>query len=389
MQFNLDQKDHEIFSALYTNPFLNYNKLSKEVDMAPATVKDRVLKMKQDGFLRPDRIIDDPIFGNRQQTEVIASYDPRCIGLERLFALFEGVNNAHTLKKILDFCDLHPYTHYRSVSYKNPLSVYVQFDIPPVISTKIQATLYKVATELEIANLLIFSCNNHYYTYPDFSTWSLFKREWDIDKESQKSSEFIDGLWYNYLKSTNVEISKLDLQRNNEYKMSPVDAKLLRELTINAKVSLKLLNREYNLTTSVLSRYLSRLKNKVINKGILLYDEAFFGMNNLQVIFGKFNKHSALDATSLITFTQQAKLPIQGNISVSNDYFVIETFASPIITTELSKFLWENTDPNNFNSNQIHVPSTLLYYFYNENYIDKGEWRIDNDYIHNAPLQKL
>jgi len=41
LSFNFEVKDQEIFTHLHKNPFQSYNKISKRVNLAPATVKHR------------------------------------------------------------------------------------------------------------------------------------------------------------------------------------------------------------------------------------------------------------------------------------------------------------------------------------------------------------
>ncbi|MCE7734946.1 MAG: winged helix-turn-helix transcriptional regulator [Candidatus Heimdallarchaeota archaeon] len=385
MRYILDDKDKLIFNELYINPFQTYNSLSKKIKIAPATVKDRVMNMKVNGFIRADREINDGLLGLRIQSEVVASYFPPSIGLVRLNVLFDNIPDAQSLKKLIDFCDEHPYTHYRGQSFKNSVSLYAQFDIPKGIVSKMELILQEIRNLLNIEEILILPCSNYSYSYPDFSK-IINGGNWNNQNIDTKDY-LINKLWVNYLSKS--EQSFVVHETDKQYVMSQIDAKLLRELTINAKVPLKFLSKTYNLSNSVISRYLSKIKQNIIYRGILLYDESFFGMNNLQVIFGKFSRHSELNDKTLIEFFKSSSLPLLSNIYCNKDNYVVETIASPLASTEMAKFLWQNTAPNYFKVNQLHVPNTLLYYFYHKNYIAKNTWNIEDDYIHQIPLNKI
>lgn len=391
MSFNFETKDQEIFRELYRDPFQSYNKISGKVNLAPATVKSRILKMKKHGFLRQDKELEDPVLGKRIQTEVMANYLPPSIGLIRIIVLFEGIPSLQTLQKLVRFCDEHPYTHYRGVVYKNPLSLFTHFDVPFAIENEIYAVISELKDVLEIKEAIISPTEVYSYAYPDYRLWNNFRQTWKIFDGSMDSKDFAMGkMWNEFIDGAGEKKSPEHQHKmDKRYSMSLTDAALLRELTINAKVSLKFLSSEYELTPSVLSRYLTRLKDNVIHRGNLLYDESFFGMNNLQINIGRFDPNSDLNVHSLCEFFSSVPLPFQSNIYANKNTFTIETMASPLISTEISRFLLQYTDPSFFNSNQVHIPSTALYHFYHKNYIARDTWNTDTEYIKDIPLATI
>ncbi len=383
MKYILDDKDRRIFNEFYLNPFQTYNGIGKIVKLAPATVKLRIMNMKEHGFLRKDQQIDD-ILGKRIRSEVIASYSPSSIGLIRMHVLFDRIPNVQSLDKLVAYCDEHPYTHYRGHIFKNSVNLYAQFDVPIDTLDLMRKTLNEVGSYLGVENVKFVSCSNNFYSYPDFE-------KIDIGSSWNNQNEDTDDYYINYMWN---EFQSNKKPYNNgvtikKYTMSNIDAKLLRELSINAKVPLQFLSDTYNLSKSVISRYLTKLKQNVIQRGVLLYDESFFGLNNLQVIFGKFSNHSKLNGKELIQFFESYKLPLLSNFYYDQDNFVLQTIASPLISTEIAKFLWQNTVPTELNVNQLHVPNTLLYYFYHENYIDRNTWNTDEDYIKHNPFNVI
>ncbi|MHA1245735.1 MAG: AsnC family transcriptional regulator [Candidatus Thorarchaeota archaeon] len=128
---NLDLKDYLILLTLKQQPRLSNAKIAERVGVAPETVRLRVRALKERKILRPDRRINDPLIGERTQTEIEAAYLPSRLGLVRHHVLFSEIDTRDKLNALKQLCDVHPHTHYRVVAFGRCAALYTQFDLPP------------------------------------------------------------------------------------------------------------------------------------------------------------------------------------------------------------------------------------------------------------------
>jgi len=381
--------DQSIFNELYVNPFQSAHAISQKLGLGSQKVRDRIHRMKSTGLLRPDIQIDDPLLGKRVQTEVLASYYPKSIGLSRQYVFFDNIRSKIQLGKLTAFCDEHPYTHYRAVAYGNNSSLYVQFDVPENITSDMIKLYRELASELDLGVDTLNASIETIDILPNFNKWSLFTDEWNFDKTFEHGP-VIDSLWDEFSVHPENFVPEYYITPPSErYTMSELESKLLRELTVNAKIGLEELSSTYGRTKSVLSRNISKLKEHVIYRGMLLFREEYFGMNSFSLISGKIANSSKVTSDGLLNFFENNPLPLSGSIVIDEDRFLMEIKASPIISSEVVNFMWENTVGAEFKSRQIYIPKTFLYYFYPENYLGKGNWKMDQDYIRNIPLSVI
>ncbi len=381
--------DQLIFNELNIDPFKSAHAIALKLGLSPQKVRNRIRYMKTSGLLRPDFEINDPLLGHRVQTEVVASYYPPSIGLQREYVIFTEIETKAQMDKLIRYCDEHPYTHYRAVTYGTGSNLYVQFDIPIDSVGKMTDANTQIAHELGIGLETLHGTGQSLEILPSFSNWSFFREEWNFaENKLADRGLLMNSLWEDFLEfPKKYEPEYYFKAPEGKYIMSEIESKLLRELTINAKIKLDELCKTYGRTKSVISRYISRLKEKVIYRGKLLFREEYFGMNSFQIISGEFHNGSKINGDSLMAFFRSNPLPLSGSIVTDGRRFLIEAIASPIIIAELNNFLWEKTVGSKLKSRTTFIPKTFLYYFYPENYKGKGRWIEEREYIVDQPLR--
>lgn len=169
-------------------------------------------------------------------------------------------------------------------------------------------------------------------------------------------------------------------------RMSDLDAKLLRELTINAKIQVTELSKIYGKNKSMISRRIKSLKENVISRGILKFNRESFGLNYYQLIRTRVPKSKEKEFNLFKIFVDSTDLAILLRISFTDNEFVLYSVGSPRLSNEITSLVWEFCDPAYFKVYQINTRSFMNYYFYHENYSHEDGWKINEDYYRNEPI---
>lgn len=375
MKHSLDLYDYEIFNKLYQDPFITYAKLSRSIDLTPGTIKERILSMKKLNFINDDGVIVDEILGKRKITEVEIRYHPTSIGLMKQHLVFHNIPSENSYNSLINFCNEHPYTIFRADVYGNGKSLYVQFDIPKEILDIMTTTYKQIANELQITDLI--QLNEDYYIggQPDFSNWNYFSRKW-------KNKLPIKELYKQSSKEETIEIPEREV-----YKLSNLDAILLRELSINGKATVTELAKIYNKNKSTISRRISRLMDKVVSHGRLNFNRDVFSLNCYHIVSGKFIDGKT--KSQFENFMSSKELPIQIRISFNGSNYNLYSVGSSINSTDLISQLWCISDPETFISYEMDSRNFASYYFYHKNYDAKSGWNTSRDYVKHLPLESL
>ncbi|MGD2073116.1 MAG: AsnC family protein, partial [Candidatus Thorarchaeota archaeon] len=235
--YGLDMKDYMIFLRLEQNPSDSNAAIAKEVGLSTESVRMRRHNIKEQGFLRPDKIITDPLFGERLQTEVESVYSPYNLGLTRQHVLFKDVPDRDVLNKLKLLCDEHPYTHYRVVAFGKNATLYVQFDIPPSITSTMN-TLYSELAEYGLfKECLVVDGKFVTRNKADFTKWDVDSKEWELELERKSGrgskTSRVEKVWGQIHKQP-VDDKLEESNPTMACTLDMLDMHLLRELTINA-----------------------------------------------------------------------------------------------------------------------------------------------------------
>ncbi len=374
-----DSKDYSIFIEIEQQPNLSLSEIAKRVSMSKEMVRLRIQKMKKLGFLRPKRDVIDPVLGKREQSEVEASYIPHNIGLLRQHVLFTGIKNIKYLNKLIEFCDQHPYTHYRSIAYGNETTLYVQFDIPPSINNQMKE-IYSIFKNLGYFNkLIVLDTEYSARTLSDFKKWNIHDRHWELETGIKNT---IENLWQTHT-TQNVDI--ISEKPHFEATFDTLDAILLRELTINSNINMKHLGEIYKKDPTTISRRIKKIRENFLDSDRLYYDRQKFDIAYNQLIYGEFTKD--FSRHKFVSFINNGAFPFYSRIFINNNEFIWYVMLPPYYAVEISELVW--TKAKNVSIMQLYTARSFTYYFYHLNYLGNNKWRTDEEYIKYNPLRTI
>ncbi|TFF68223.1 Lrp/AsnC family transcriptional regulator [Candidatus Thorarchaeota archaeon] len=392
--YGLDLKDYLIFLSHERDPSLSNVAISREVSetepISSESVRIRKQRMKESGFLRPDRTIEDPVLGERTQTEVEAVYSPHRLGLLRQHVLFVDVPGRSALDELKILCDAHPYTHFRTIGYSSGATLYAQFDIPPD-AKEVMTNLY---AELENRNLFrefhLYDTQSLAKHEADFGKWNLVENKWSVEygTKSRRGDRLsrIESLWSEFQGSYENEPLE-PCGPEMAFNFDELDLALVRELTINGRPDIKPLGPIYDRDPTTISRRVKRLRETVVTEDMLYYDRSVFDLTYPQLMTGDFSRDDELDANSLYWFIRSGGIPFETKASIEDNSFVLFITTPPSVAPEVSEFLWEHTA--NLDVFQLQLDASFTYFFYHKNYLGDGEWRTDDNYVIDEPLAEL
>ncbi len=394
--YGLDLKDYEIFLNLKENPLQSNASIGRKVNLSSEAVRSRIMAMKEKGFLRANRTIEDPILGARLQTEANGVYQQTSLGLVRQHVVLKGIPDRNALDTIRSICDRHPYTHYRVPAYGQSASLYIQFDLPPEAS----APMRKLYDEIEMQGLctdsIVIDERHFSLCNANFTRWDLKRDLWQVGpreelKTVRESSDLEDSWTMSVDTSGDFEIH--EIQPKKRYQFDKLDMQLLRELTINSKPVLTKISEMYaknprlpedfKKDATTLSRRVSRLREHIVTRNRLYYDRQVFDLTYPQLIYGVFKKKSGLTPTTLHHFIQSGMLPFETAVFSDTRTFLIYSTTPPSVAPDLSELIWNHAQE--ISVFQLQLDASRTYFFYHENFVD-DEWRADSDYLLNQPL---
>ena len=389
--YKIDHLSYLVFQSLQQNPIGTLSHMAKELGVSITVIKKRFLKMKSLGFFRKDREIMVPFLGKRMQSEVEAVYDPQPLGLERFHIFITGIRDMDAFINLDKFMSIHPYTHYTSGSFNSGASMYCQFDMPPNSKKIITSLLRNLQRDEYFDEFTIFRpfelCSNSM----DFTQWDVEQRNWPhkaVSDDSLSLDSELDLYFHDIVNAPreNIQI-ELVTDRNNEIKFDITDMKLLRELTVNAKISTVEMSKLYKLDQSRISRRLSRLRQNVISSNLLYFDQSVFNLQYPTLFVGAFAHNDPLDMNSFQDMVRQSSLPFSSVLSVNPNKFVWMVTLPTRNIIYYSKFLWKHT--KKLSTLNLDLSTSRHFYFLHSNYLGNGNWNMDKEYIVDKPLEIL
>ncbi len=386
----LEVKDYQIFLQLDRNPSQSNLAIAKEVGLSAEAVRIRRQALKKSRFLREDATIHDAILGERRQTEIQAVYHPNKLGLLRQHVLFRNITDRKSLNSLKMLCDVHPYTHYRSVMYGQNATLYVQFDIPPAIRRNMQILYSSLLERGLYKSLEVIDEKYGVSQKADFARWNMDDNSWTLTYQQKSSiserTSKIEDLWEEFMRMKNKPQAEI-LQPALVYNFDSLDMLLLRELTINSRVTIKDLAKAYGKDASTISRRIARIRELVAPEDLLYYNYSVFDLTYAQIITGVFNKNSHLDDERFYQFIKSGVLPFECKGVTDGQQFLIYLHTPPSYASDFSEFFWEHAD--NVEIFQMQLGSSFTYFFYHENYLGDGMWKTDKKYVLDDPLASI
>ena len=388
--YELDMTDYEIFTALKKNPLQSNGDIAKEVKLSAETVRTRIQNMKKRGFLRANRIIQDPVLGERFQTDTEARIHPTKIGLMRQHVFFNSIPDRNSLNLMKIFCDVHPYTHSRVVAYSKNAGLYVQFDIPPEIIKTMSRAYSELLVQGLFRDVQVLNTSIQSICETDLLRWNLENGRWFIESEAKAgqngSSSIIEKYWSQFNHMSKV-FSSRKTELENSVSFDQLDMQLLRELTINSQPNKNQLGEFYKKDPTTIARRIQKLRETVIASDMLYYDRRVFDLTYPQLVSGRLRENTDITEESLHGLVQSGLLPFETRIVSEKRNFLFLTRTPPSLAPEFSEFLWDHCE--DMEVYQLQPTGSFQYFFYHENYLGEGKWKTDDDYVLKIPLSAL
>ncbi|MCF2137374.1 MAG: winged helix-turn-helix domain-containing protein [Candidatus Thorarchaeota archaeon] len=387
---SLDSKDYKIILILDQNPSLSNAKIAEKVGVAPETVRLRLQTLKEKGVLRPDRKVKIPLLGERGQSEAESAYLPSKLGLIRHHVIFTGINSCQELDKLKKLCDAHPHTHYRVVAFGDGAALYTQFDVPPAANPLIRKLYAEIKHKGLCTDYLLVESKYTSEGGADLQRWNAETNRWEIEygKKSGIGNRLsrLETMWAEFVKNCPPE-DPPEIKISTKAKFDELDLMLLRELTVNARPSFKLLGKVYDKDPTTISRRVDRIREHFAPIDILYYDRSVFDLTYPQLMVGEFKDNDELNPKTFHWFLQSEYMPFESKGTSDGHKFVLFTTTPPSFAPELSEFFWEHA--NNIQIFQLQLDASFTYFFYHENWSPQTGWRADEQYVLHDPMTVL
>jgi DNA-binding Lrp family transcriptional regulator len=368
------QQKLKLILELRKNPLHTNVSLAKLFNKkSPNTIKNWIADLKNQGILRDSSEYEDPVLGLRHKTDVAAQIKYKELGLARVVYILTGINTKKNLYELVKRFEDHPYTYYQVSGFLNGPIIYVIFNVP--------------YNAINILNHYIEFLRDHKHFFTEFFELVNPKAESTDDQVLKLfNSASIDTSFLNNLEES---LNRSDLENNSkEYefqntgppKLDKINLLLLRELTINGKISpSELVNYpEYsNLDRSTLARRLKSVQKDLISEFVLMYNRGFIGNEGVNLIWGKssYNLHFKIRQ-----FLTEGHFPYQSTFYFDNSKYLWYIFAPSIVNTSIAESLLPYV--NSINLANLNTFTNKRYYFYPHNYdLVNGSWKIDEEYI--------
>ncbi len=332
------------------------------------------------GILRQSKEIYDSVLpGNlRLQTEVEGRYYPKRLGLVRQDVVFYGFPSEDAIHRFFKICDLHPYTHYRTIYLDAGTNAYVQFDIPVEAKSLMERFYKTIQNELGLLSYSKIEDERMSLSKLDITSW-VSPNHWDFRIFGANS---LESAWNSLSGGTYYEIREMDSLMG---KLDMLDLYLIRELTINGKVRPVDIAKFYERDASTISRRIKRLQKRVMASPVLQYDRKIFDVTVPLLITG--DAHSADKINKFHLLLESDHFPFRAFMRSERSRFIQVAWLPPSIAGEYGYFLWKQFGDIKFSFLYLSEKYSWVYPFYNLNYdFENKQWKHDEDYLIHDPM---
>ncbi|MDH5402731.1 MAG: Lrp/AsnC family transcriptional regulator [Candidatus Heimdallarchaeota archaeon] len=388
----MDKIDEKIFNLLYQDPFRSINEISKVLGVSFTLVNSRINKMKQNGLLYKNKEIIDPIFGKRTTSHITASVNSNALGLIKHHIIFYNLPNIETIQILDKFFDVHPYTTYKATVIGQGMSMYAQFDFHPSIMEDMIELYELICQELNIPDYLMIKGTDLINIQPNLSYQHLEDENINVEDNFNKiSNKIMSFYWKKYLKDKemgNIIKKVIKIKPVPKVKISELQLKLIREITINGNAPLKELSKYYKRDVSTISRYLNGIKEKYIRNGKLKFHPSNARFNCFKFITGEFSFRNGITKNDFKEFISYQEFPFFGFIVFENNYYLMYVATNTKDFQEIYEFIWNNSVSNTIQVFELYTENASEYFFYHLNFIN-GKFNTDKKYFFDDPLKEL
>ncbi|MCY3412451.1 MAG: Lrp/AsnC family transcriptional regulator [Candidatus Heimdallarchaeota archaeon] len=377
----VSETDLSVLIALRDDPLASYSSLGAKLDLAPNTIKSKIQSLKDDGILRKDGMITDPVLGKRKITETIAYINTNALGLKRLYFLLVDILSYADYEKIVVFLDNHPYTTFQVLCTGNELNIYVEFQIPESETQLLKKFLRKIRDMQLYKKMIYIDPVSVISGKDDLTRWDNYDLSWDLSIDDRSEEVSIKDLFVKYL---NTPLPKQKPTRVSETKnIDPLNLKILRELTINGKASVQYLTEFYDKDRTTISRRIKLIRDKYVDHYSVIYNKKTFHLGSTFIIFGSINKAANTAVKQLITNNH---IQFFSEFLDNDKQFIWRIDAPTIFVNALFRLIAPYcTDIGQLT---VHTETNSRYFFYHLNYDEENkDWKRGEEYMVNEPLR--
>ncbi len=379
----------EVLYILINNPLISTRQIKNELENVGIqytyySIQKAIKELYDWGVLRPKKIINDDILPGKTRTitDVEGNIIPQNIGLVRQHVIFQSIPDRDSLIKFRNFCDLHPYTRYRSQLISNGLSGYAQFDVPIDVQSKMKQIYNELCDYLGCKHVRTITTQSIVTKNPNLHKWNTKNGVWNLNI-NQGENNLSD--WWDSTSSVKIDYVTIT---NNIDKLDSLDMSLIRELTINGRIKADVLSALYNRERSTITRRLIKLNDIVMGLPRIYFDRKKINLHTPLLIYGDISNKE--DIGRLYSMVNNGLLPFRLQLVVENNFFILNLIAPPSQSREIAQFLW-----NKLNNIEIFTfgqekNSSFRYYFYPNNFNnDDKTWIKHEEYIRNKPFNLI
>lgn len=365
----MNQEKLALLFALQEQPVAPAAKLANEVGVTPPTARAWLESLKE-----------EKVYGGIQ-----ANLRVQKLGLE-MYDFFVGVNSYDSLKSIEKFCEKHPYTSYRARVFGGSThGMLLQFRQPVAAHEHLQRALYKMMKADLISDIrelpTLQAVYGSVYTRPRLDAWNPEKLTWQFDWEK----------WWKQAPKKATAKSSTPLAEEERISLDALDAKLIQELTMNARRknvdiirAIDMDPDEKGVQQNVSSR-LNRIKEELVQSYRVYIEWNHFDIYNTPLVIAK-----ALSSKTrrLIAHLKESKFPFSSSIRETPDGFVWSARLPSAHLSELVSLVWRVADSHELLI--IDYKHSNWYGLWAETYDTKvNDWRSDKTFCLDDPLKSI
>ncbi len=376
----IKNKEMEILAELRRTPLVSMNVMASQLKLAPNTVKTRIEKMKSKGIILDDKIIIDPVLGERRSSEILGQVSPEKIGLVPIYYILKGIHSNDDYQEICEYLDNHPYIISRILSISSGLNIYVTFYVPPKGIENLTIFINRLKEMRLTSDTTKLIPDNRIINHINFEYWDIDKMSWSINGES-----FITE-FANIFDETMASNSEIELT-NPEFivrpKINAMDLEIMRELTINGKPRINEIASYYAKDRTTISRRINKVRERYMSHYTLAYNRSIFHLNCNFIIYGKMDRKVM---NTIIRIIKENKFPFRSEFLVNKKDFLWRLEATTPFVNALTRLILPYT--KNLSQILLHVEEENVYFKYHENFdVKRKIWNVSEENMLNKPLR--
>ena len=349
--------------------------------MAPASVL-----AKQVGVSAPTaRAWLDSLQKEQVFVGVHANLRARRIGLEMDDFLLK-VESHEALKKIEQFCEVHPYTSYRArVFGGEKQGILLQFRQPDEARTHLLKAFDIMKRNGLISDIrelpTLATEYGSSFTTPRLDAWDPEKMGWNFDWEA----------WWEACPPAGKTKTQTIQKEENIVELDVLDVKILQEIGTNARRknieiidALGMDKNEPGVQQNISSR-LKRLNDEVIESYRVYINWTHFDVYNTPLVIAKADER---ETNRLISYLSTSRFPFASSIRKIGSGFVWSARLPSAHLSEMISLVWQIS--KSYEVLIIDYKNSQIYGLWTDTFNEKtNTWRTDRDFCLKEPLTAI